>query len=344
MLRKASQILALTIVLAAFCCGQEDIETAFDQDAKNPIKVDEFGMVGGCDLNARIGNFFVELNNDPTATGYIIVYQGKDVLPADYESAPMERRIRQEIRFSKFDESRIVFIKGGFRQQMSNELWLVRAGADAPVPTDTVSEPTLPKGKTYLYDSNNVGYAYDGAEDFLTDFILPSVQAAIDEQNRLAEEEWKRDNPEIVETGEITVEENTEETTKQPAAESIEESTAEEIRAEQPTQEEIDEIKFSWANGKFGEIIKKQKGATGVIIFYADDAYYDTNKLQNFIDDGRNRIAAESKVSPDKIQVIFGGFRNSVEADFWVVPKKGEFPTPTPEQREVENTESEENK
>lgn len=333
MLRKASQIFALTLMLAAFSFGQEDTETVFDADSKNPIKVDEFGMVGGCDLNARMGNFFIELNNDPTATGYIITYQGTDVLPADYESAPMEKRIRQEIRFSRYDESRIVFIKGGFRQQMSNELWLVRAGADAPAPTDTVAEPTLPEGETYLYDSNSVGYAYDGAEDILTEFILPSVQAAIDEQNRLAEEEWKRENPETVETPETVVEENTE----QNAEPSTQESSEEEAPVEEPTQEEIDEIRFSWANANFAEVIKKQKGAGGVIIFYADDAYYDVNQLHNFIDEGRSRIAAEAKISPDRIRVIFGGYRNSVEAEFWLVPEKGEFPTPTPASREIEN-------
>ncbi len=40
----------------------------------------------------------------------------------------------------------------------------------------------------------------------------------------------------------------------------------------------------------------------------------------------------------------FGGYRNSVEAEFWIMPKKGEFPQPTPEQREIANPENEPNK
>lgn len=330
MLRKALQTILLTVLLSMVSFAQGELDETIVYEPAKAIKIQEFGRTGECELGALIDVFLIELQNDPTATGHIILYQGTNVLPAEYDSNINERRIRTYISQRRFDESRIVFVNGGFREELSNELWLTPAGAEAPQPTDTVAKPTLPKGETYLYDSNNVGYSYEGADDFLKDFVLPSVQAEIDEQNRLAEEEWKRENPETGESAETTVEETTEE------------SAEEETSVEQPTQEEIDEIKFSWTNARFGEVIKKQKGATGVIIFYADDAYYDANKLQNFIEEGRNRIAAEAKISPEKIQVIFGGYRNMVEADFWVVPKKGEFPTPTPEQREVENMEGEE--
>ncbi len=327
MLRKASLILTLTLLFSALSFGQADSETVAGQDSKNPIKFTEFGRVGECELSAQVDAFFSELNDKPTATGYIIIYQGTDVLPADYDSTASESRIRRAVRFRNFDMSRVVFIKGGFRNELMNEFWIAPAGADAPTPTDTVAKPTLPKGKTYLFDSGIVGGSYDGAEDSLAEFILPSVQAGIDEQNRIAEEEWKKENPE------------TEESTQADAP------NEEEMPVESPpTQAEIDEQRFSWASNKFGEILKKQKNANGVIIFYADDTYYDAGKLQTFIDEGRNRIAEQAKISSDRIQVIFGGYRNSVEAEFWIMPKKGEFPTPTPEQKEVENKENEESK
>ena len=76
-----------------------------------------------------------------------------------------------------------------------------------------------------------------------------------------------------------------------------------------------------------------------MIIFYADDAYYDVSKLQNLIEEGRRKIAEAGKISPDKIQVVYGGYREMVQAEFWIVPKKGESPLPKPEERPIEETE-----
>ena len=76
-----------------------------------------------------------------------------------------------------------------------------------------------------------------------------------------------------------------------------------------------------------------------MIIFYADDQIYDIGRLQTFIDEGRRKIIRKSNLAPAKIQILFGGFRNSAEAEFWIMPKNGAFPTPTPEERPVEETE-----
>ncbi len=60
-MRKTIQILVLTFLLSLFSFGQEDAESVVKQDSKVPIKVDEFGRVGECDLGARIDNFFFRL-------------------------------------------------------------------------------------------------------------------------------------------------------------------------------------------------------------------------------------------------------------------------------------------
>ncbi len=169
MLRKAIQILALTLLLATVFNSQENIEPISNQNSKIPIKIDEFGRVGGCDLGARIQNFFIELNNNPSATGYIIIYQGKDVLPAEYDLGKRERQIRNEISFLKQEESRIVIVRGGFRNALATELFLVPNGAVAPEPTDTIPAPTTPNDKTFLYANK---LFYDDNYDFLDEFIL----------------------------------------------------------------------------------------------------------------------------------------------------------------------------
>jgi hypothetical protein len=80
--------------------------------------------------------------------------------------------------------------------------------------------------------------------------------------------------------------------------------------------------------------------ATGVLIFYADDEYYDIQKVEQFVNEGRDNIAKESKIDPRSIKIIFGGYRNSMEAEFWIVPPKGKMPKPTPEERPAESSAS----
>lgn len=320
MLRKTALILFLTLFFALNFFAQDDVGLTEKENSKIPIKVDEFGRVGNCDLNARVYNFFIELNNNPSVAGYIILYQGKDVLPAEYDSNLMEKRIRNEITFVKLDGNRITFVRGGFRNEVATELYLVPNGAIPPEPTDTIPAPTSPKDKTFLYDNNIL--LSDDNYDFLDKFILPTVQAKIDEENRLAEEESK-------------TEELNSESPIEPETETVEEN----LEVEKPTPQEIEEAKFFWVNEKFGAILKEQKDTKGVIIFYADDAYYEVGKLQNLIEEGKQKIAEANKISIDKIQVVYGGYRENVQAEFWIVPKKGEFPPPKPVEKPIKEIE-----
>ena len=321
MLRKTIQILALTLLLSLVSIGQDTSETVQKEDAKIPIEIDEFGIVGECDLSSRLDSFFVELMNNPSSSGNIIFYQGKDALPSDYDSNRMETRVRNYLRFRNFDASRINFTNGGFRDELSTELFLVPNGAASPIPTETITPPTIPKDKTFLYDKNFVGS--DEFINFLDEFILPSVKAAIEEEERLAEEEIRLEALNSNVQIEIKTEVN-----------------EEAFEIEKPTAEEIEEAKFYWINEKFGDLIKKQKDSSGVIVYYADDAYYEIGKLQNLFDEGKRKIAEASKLPADKIAVVYGGYRNMVEAEFWIVPKKGTMPTPKPEERPVEETEN----
>ncbi len=283
-------------------------------------KVDEFGRTNECDRGARLDNLFIHLLNDSTLRGVVIVYKGTDVLPANYESRTdrsLIRFYRNQILFRNFDASRIEFIEGGFRNTQMTELWIVPSGVVIPKPSETVLKPELPTNKTFLYDQNHLADISYNEIDYLEEYLLPSVKAEREAEQREFEEYLKSE-----ETSEI--------------------ETTEEIEPEQPkTPEEIEAEKFFWANERFGEVIKDQKDASGVIIFYADDQIYDINKLQTFIDEGRRKIAKEASISPAKIQIVFGGYRSSVEAEFWIMPKNGAFPTPTPETRPVEEPEDE---
>ncbi|HSK71097.1 MAG TPA: hypothetical protein VK892_05345 [Pyrinomonadaceae bacterium] len=322
------RLFIIGVILSAFSVALfgQNFSEAVDSDNSSPQekaeKIEEFGGLSECDLRSRIDNLLIQLQEQPNATGYIIFYQGKDTLPAEYEFNRTERLFRMHIRQRHFNPTRLVFVDGGFRESHSAELWIVPPGAESPTPTNTIPKPEIPTDKTFLYDRDNLSNDYE--DDLLDEFILPEVKA---------KQEAERMNYEAELESEETDEENAAETETQADEEKSEDEEAE---IEQPTSEEIEAIKFSWANERFGELIENRKDSTGVIIFYADDAHYDVGRLQSHIEEGKRRIVEASKISPAEIQVIFGGYRHSPQAEFWIVPKKGEFPVATPEERPIE--------
>jgi hypothetical protein len=89
------------------------------------------------DQKARLDNLGVELQNDPTATTYIIAYGGRTsrIGQADLLNA----RARDYLVTNRgIDQSRITVMNGGFREEDCVELWIIPSGATPPQPTPTV--------------------------------------------------------------------------------------------------------------------------------------------------------------------------------------------------------------
>lgn len=111
--------------------------------------IDSFGQVSNGDIKARLDSFLVDLQNNPITKGYIIVYGDR----TDKLNRDVERRItliNNHFRFRNFDVSRITIVRGGFREELSSELWLSFGDGEKPIPTPTVDEkfiivPKLPK-------------------------------------------------------------------------------------------------------------------------------------------------------------------------------------------------------
>lgn len=95
------------------------------------LPLDQYGDIRFEDEKARLDNFAIQLFNDKGATGYILVYAGKQT----YESEPAERLLRAKnylVRIRKMDPARIIIIDGGYRQEYSVTLIIAPAGADPP--------------------------------------------------------------------------------------------------------------------------------------------------------------------------------------------------------------------
>jgi len=109
-------------------------------EEKKSIVAREFDECDHCtfdDQKARLDNLAVELQNDQTATGYIIAYGGR-TSPIGQVEVLMARARDYLIKQRGIDASRVVVVNGGFREDDSVELWVVPSGAPTPRATPTV--------------------------------------------------------------------------------------------------------------------------------------------------------------------------------------------------------------
>ena len=91
-------------------------------------QIDEFTRLSNDDVRQRIDNLFIELQNDPNATGYVINYG------PPREVTRRETLIRNHIRLRRYPANRVVFIQGGTEPEIRTTLWVVPAGATPPTP------------------------------------------------------------------------------------------------------------------------------------------------------------------------------------------------------------------
>jgi hypothetical protein len=102
-----------------------------------PRKFDEFPSVAFDDDKARFDNFAIELQNEPTAQGYIIIYAGRKSRTGQADR--LSDRTRDYLANARgVDPSRLIIINGGYREQDMFELWIVPQGAQPPQPSPTV--------------------------------------------------------------------------------------------------------------------------------------------------------------------------------------------------------------
>ncbi len=93
---------------------------------KEARKIDEYPKAENDDVKAKIDNLYIELNNDPSATGYVVLYGNAKQIAAQ------RKQIEGAISFRQYDRSRVVIVTGA--GPMQTQLWVVPAGATPPTP------------------------------------------------------------------------------------------------------------------------------------------------------------------------------------------------------------------
>jgi hypothetical protein len=98
---------------------------------------DEYGNVTWENEQARLDNFAIELQNDPTAQGYLVCYGGRKGRTGEAQRR-CDRAKDYLVTTRGITADRIVTVDGGFREDLTVELWIVPSGATPPQSTPTV--------------------------------------------------------------------------------------------------------------------------------------------------------------------------------------------------------------
>lgn len=96
-------------------------------------KFDEFPDISRNDEKARLDNYAIDLQSDPTATAYVIVHPGRKSKTADVQHHA-SRIVDYLVHSRGLDERRIVTLVGKPREELFVELWITPQGATPPNP------------------------------------------------------------------------------------------------------------------------------------------------------------------------------------------------------------------
>ncbi len=96
-------------------------------------KFDEFPDIQRNDEKARLDNLVIELQNDPRATAYVVIYPGRESKRGDVQHHA-SRIVEYMVNSRGIDQHRIVTLVGSARNELFVQLWLTPQGATPPNP------------------------------------------------------------------------------------------------------------------------------------------------------------------------------------------------------------------
>lgn len=98
-----------------------------------PHKFDEYYDIARNDEKARLDNYAIQLQSEPSSQGYIIVYPSRKASAAQAQ-ARAQRVSDYLVNSRGIDSHRVVITMGPPREDWLFELWVVPEGAPPPIP------------------------------------------------------------------------------------------------------------------------------------------------------------------------------------------------------------------
>jgi hypothetical protein len=261
-------ILAASVLFFLFSLAP--IKTSSQANNKSARKFDEFGDILMTDIKARADNFAVQLQNEPTAKGFIVVYRSRRDLPGiSYRYA---NRMRDYIlNTSGVADERLVALDGGEADCLRQELWIVPPGT-------TIT----PRADAYQrhFEETNYAQKFDevfwGGEDYPTGI-------------------WEGDL----------------------------EAYAARLRAQpRAIAHVIVYAQFDVERQSYEED-GKQKSS---VQLYRDPP----GTARKVLRQAQRLLTRRFHLSPNRIQLVDGGYRRSGAVELWIVPRGEHAPIPTP--------------
>ena len=128
------------------------IQICFGQERPKAELIDEFGLIGCEGILSRIDNFMVEIMNEPNSVGYAVIYGKKNKA---LDSLQYEGWINGNVRFRRFNEDRLITIRGKEQDNLKIELWIVPAGIEKPFFTESKWNLDLSGIKPFIFFADN---------------------------------------------------------------------------------------------------------------------------------------------------------------------------------------------
>jgi hypothetical protein len=102
-----------------------------------PLRFDEYGNIRFNDEKARLDNFAIELQNEPASQAYLLCYSGRRGRTGEAQRR-CDRVKNYLVNTRGISADRIQTVDGGYREELTVELWIVPPGAAPPQATPTV--------------------------------------------------------------------------------------------------------------------------------------------------------------------------------------------------------------
>jgi hypothetical protein len=118
------EVLGYDLVCSASCA----VQVPQPPEARS---FDRFGNIPFDDEKARLDNFAIQLQNEPGATGHVVIYPARAERPGT--ARRRADRIRDYLTMTRgIEPGRVVTHLGGQRDALDIELWIVPDGAEPP--------------------------------------------------------------------------------------------------------------------------------------------------------------------------------------------------------------------
>jgi hypothetical protein len=125
------------------CSRTASCTTGVEVPPQTCRKFDEYSDLRFNDEKARLDNLAIQLQQDPTAQAYYVVFGSCDTEGA----ARSTRAVDYLVNNRGIDRGRITVVDGGCRETLTVELWICPQGAGAPAATNTATVSPCPACK-----------------------------------------------------------------------------------------------------------------------------------------------------------------------------------------------------